>query len=500
MLSDALSTEKKPDKIESFRFAKQHGILITDTAEDSATAVYRPDCAPSAIIELRRCLGRPLHLSEVSEQQFITLLTQKYGTTAHGVLTDTGFSEGKINLQEYVEALPRAEDILETESDSPIIRLINALFQEAIRKSASDIHFEPYADKLAVRIRVDGFLQNILEVPHHFAAPVISRIKIIASLDISEKRLPQDGRIEIVTAGRSVDIRISTMPVQHGERVVLRILDKESVHLNLADLGMDSLQLASVRRMIAKPHGIVLVTGPTGSGKTTTLYAMLRELNLPGRNIMTVEDPVEFELPGIAQIHVNTKVGMTFPKSLRGILRQDPNIIMIGEIRDLETAVIAIQAGLTGHLLLSTLHTNTAVDTIVRLRDIGLQSFLLSSSLIGIIAERLVRLLCTECRAPRHATVDERISLGMSPEEQTVIYDPKGCAACNQTGYRHRIGIYEIIETDDVLREMIHHNASPQELETYARTLSPGIWQDASRRVLSGETSLSEVMRTIGDG
>jgi general secretion pathway protein E len=486
------------EKIETYSYAKQHGILIVDAQEDYIKAVYRPDCSPQAIMELRRFVGLAFHPEKVSADDFNTLLTKKYEIKAVDALQVTE-DMGQVDLKNILEDLPKAEDILASDNDSPVIRLINALLHEAIKQSASDIHFEPFEDKLIVRIRVDGVLRSVLEVPHLLTPLVISRLKIIANLDISEKRLPQDGRITITIANRNVNIRLSTIPVIHGERVVLRILDKEAIHLSLATLGISDQLLSAIWRMISKPHGIILVTGPTGSGKTTTLYTMLTELNSPGRNIMTVEDPIEYDLQGIAQIHVNTKIEMTFAKSLRAILRQDPNVIMVGEIRDLETAIIAVQASLTGHLVFSTLHTNTAVGTITRLRDMGVESFLLSSSLIGVIAQRLIRLLCPHCKKPYTPTPDERVSLGINFDVEQIIYQPGNCDRCNQTGYSHRIGVYEIIEMDFMLQTMIHQNASEQELEVYIRKKSLSIWQNGCYRVLSGDTSMSEIMRVTNE-
>ena len=495
MITEEAYAEKIDEPQESYRFVKQHGILITDIQKEFANAVYRPDCTPQSIIELRRYIGLPIRLKEVSVDNFTALVTSRHEKKSTSSLQNTGYLEEGLDLQHFLSDLPKAEEILASDNDSPVIRLINALMFEAVKKSASDIHFEPFEEKLAVRIRIDGILHNTLEVPAILAPLIVSRLKIIANLDISEKRLPQDGRISITIAGRTINIRVSTIPVSHGERVVLRILDKESVHLNLTDLGINDELLISIRRLIAKPHGIILVTGPTGSGKTTTLYAMLTELNSPGRNIMTVEDPIEYDVKGIAQTHVNTKVEMTFAKSLRAILRQDPDVVMVGEIRDLETAVIAVQASLTGHLVLSTLHTNTAVGAITRLRDIGVQSFLLSSSLIGVIAQRLIRLLCKDCKESYSPTPDECHSLGINIDSQIIIYKARGCDRCHQTGYLGRIGVYEIIETDPQLQAMIHQNLAEQELEAYIRKKSLSLWQNSCYRVLSGQTSLSEITR-----
>jgi general secretion pathway protein E len=328
---------------------------------------------------------------------------------------------------------------------------------------------------------------------------VVSRIKVMSKLDIAEKRLPQDGRISLRIAGRSVDVRVSTLPSGHGERVVMRILDKQAGRLHLSALGMDPKTEQRIAELFRKPHGIILVTGPTGSGKTTTLYAGLEHLNDNTQNIMTVEDPIEYYIDGIGQTQVNTKVGMTFARGLRAILRQDPDVVMVGEIRDLETAEIAVQASLTGHLVLSTLHTNTAVGAVARLRDMGVEPFLLSSSLLGVMAQRLVRTLCTDCRTPSPPNETEVRILGVDADAKITLYRANGCAACSGSGYRGRTGIYELVPVDEHLQAMIHTGESEQALERYARTLSPGIRDDGLRKVLDGVTTLEEVVRVTRD-
>jgi general secretion pathway protein E len=321
----------------------------------------------------------------------------------------------------------------------------------------------------------------------------------MARLNIAEKRLPQDGRIGIKIAGSTVDVRVSTIPASHGERVVLRLLNKKAAHLRLEDLGMNATLLNWTKEMIGKPHGIILVTGPTGAGKTTSLYAMLTELNVPGRNILTVEDPIEYDLPGIGQIQVNPKVEMSFARGLRAILRQDPNVIMVGEIRDKETASIAVQASLTGHLVLSTLHTNTAIGAITRLRDMGIEPFLLSSSLIGVMAQRLVRVLCKHCKKPFTASKEECEFLGVSTQNPPTIYAATGCDRCSQTGYSGRTGIYEIMLLDGALKPMIHDNVSEPIMEEHIRKTFPSMRQDGVARVLKGDTTIEEVIRVTSE-
>jgi general secretion pathway protein E len=346
---------------------------------------------------------------------------------------------------------------------------------------------------------VDGVLREILEPPRILAPLIISRIKVMARLDIAEKRLPQDGRITLRIGGRAVDVRVSTMPTNHGERAVLRLLDKQSARLDLAELGMDPKTHELFVQLIKKPHGIILVTGPTGSGKTTTLYAGLIILNDRKRNILTVEDPIEYDLEGIGQTQVNNKIQMTFAKGLRAILRQDPDVVMVGEIRDLETAQIAIQASLTGHLVLSTLHTNSAIGAVTRLDDMGVEPFLLASSLAGLLAQRLMRLLCEACKKPMLATPSECALLGVAESSSPVIYHAVGCAACRQTGYSGRSGVYELIAVDENLRTMIHDRVPELQMRKYARTLYPSLRQDGFRRVLSGETSLEEILRVTSE-
>ena len=350
----------------------------------------------------------------------------------------------------------------------------------------------PYENRLVVRFRVDGVLQEVLQTRRALAPLVVSRIKVMSKLDIAEKRLPQDGRISLRIAGRAVDVRVSTMPSGHGERVVLRLLDKQAGRLDLNSLGMDVQSQKVMDELIHKPHGIILVTGPTGSGKTTTLYAALERINDNSRNIMTVEDPIEYFIDGIGQSQVNTKVEMTFARGLRAILRQDPDVVMVGEIRDLETAEIAVQASLTGHLVLSTLHTNTAAGAVTRLRDMGVEPFLLSSSLIGVLAQRLVRVLDDDTKVPYVARDFECHTLHMDANNPPTIYR---AGQNDSRGFRGRTGIYELIAVDDAMRTMIHDGASEQDLERHARSLSPSIRDDGRRRVLAGNTTLDEVLR-----
>lgn len=476
----------------SFSFAKRHGVLIAETVNSIAKVLYHGTPSTDILTEIQRHLNCHLELTAVTPEEFNQLLVAHFETDAN---TAMQLAEGlgeELDLAHLLQELPKREDLLETQDDAPIIRLLNALLSEAIKENASDVHIETFENKILVRFRVDGILREIIEPQRILAPLIVSRIKIMAKLDIAEKRLPQDGRITLHIGGHAVDVRVSIIPTSHGERVVLRLLDKQTARLDLALLGMQPDILQAMQQLIAKPHGIILVTGPTGSGKTTTLYAALSSLNNQTRNILTVEDPIEFDLPGIGQTQVNYKVDMTFAKGLRAILRQDPDIVMVGEIRDLETAQIAIQASLTGHLVLSTLHTNSAIGAMTRLHDMGIEPFLLSSSVIGVIAQRLIRLLCSHCKKAVSATQRECLILNIP---QAVLYQAVGCQHCKHTGYDGRSGVYELIMIDETLRSMIHDQSSEQHLKKYARTLFPSIRQDGMRRVLSGDTTLEEILR-----
>jgi general secretion pathway protein E len=400
-----------------------------------------------------------------------------------------------VDLSRLADEIPEAGDLMDAEDDAPIIRLINAILSQAVREQASDVHIETFEDRLSVRYRIDGVLAEVLSPKRMLAPLLVSRLKVMAKLDIAEKRVPQDGRISVKIAGHAIDIRMSTIPSAHGERVVLRLLDTAAGQLQLSQLAMNEQVLSSFKKFLHSPHGIILVTGPTGSGKTTTLYAGLSHINETSRNILTIEDPIEYMLPGVGQTQVNPKVDMTFARGLRAILRQDPDVVMVGEIRDLETGEIAVQASLTGHLVLSTLHTNTAIGAIMRLKDMGVEPFLVSSSLLAVMSQRLVRLLCKECKEAVDPSRAERELLGITASEQVTVFKPQGCKQCNYTGYRGRTGVYELIEIDDALRLLIYEGASEQEMLQQARLHYPGIEADGRRRILAGDTSIAEVLR-----
>ncbi|WP_455217059.1 type II secretion system ATPase GspE [Kaarinaea lacus] len=478
-----------------FAFAKRNGVLLSQSREDGFVVLMRPDVTSTTLAEVRRVLGKPVHFETLSLDDFDAQLQKAYEQYSGEAMQMMDDLDDEADLFAVAQALPEPEDLLESEDDAPIIRLINALLTQAIKEEASDIHIEPYEAKLVVRFRVDGVLREVL-TPRRVLAPLlVSRIKVMAKLDIAEKRLPQDGRISLRVAGRAVDVRVSTIPTGQGERVVLRLLDKQAGRLDLAHLGMDNQTHENMNEVIRKPHGIILVTGPTGSGKTTTLYAVLSQLNDNKRNIMTVEDPVEYNLEGISQTNVNNKVNMDFARGLRAILRQDPDVVMVGEIRDLETAEIAVQSSLTGHLVLSTLHTNSAVGAVTRLRDMGVEPFLLSSTILAVVAQRLVRILCPACKTSYVASAAECERFGIDPADPPTLYKAEGCKECNYQGYSGRSGIYELVVADDELRTMIHDGTSEHEIEHYVRQFSPSIRHDGLRRVLSGETSVEEVLR-----
>ncbi len=477
-----------------YAFAKRHGVLLGQIDQDQVQLLYHDVINPHILAEVRRFIGRPIQLSETSAEQFNALLAQTYEQDSDQAMAMMEDVSGELDLDQLAETI-EPEDLLEAEDDAPIIKLINAVFTEAIKVNASDIHIEAFENRMRIRFRVDGVLREILQPPRNIAPLIISRIKVMSKLDIAEKRLPQDGRISLKVAGRSVDVRVSTLPSGHGERIVLRLLDKKAGRLDLHHLGMSERDTDIIDKLLRRPHGIILVTGPTGSGKTTTLYAGLTRLNDKSRNILTVEDPIEYYLDGIGQTQVNTKVDMSFARGLRAILRQDPDVVMIGEIRDLETASIAVQASLTGHLVLSTLHTNTAIGAVTRLRDMGVEPFLLASSLIGVLAQRLVRTLCPHCKQAHQATATECEWLEIDPQKPPTIYTANGCNECNQTGYIGRTGVYELVPIDDELQNMIHDGAGEQAMEKYARTFSGSLKQDGQRVVLAGTTSLEEVLR-----
>ena len=456
-----------------YAFARSHQLLLEDDGQQ-LTLWHSDQPDPGAWGEVLRhhAVRQWQHLDAQSLAQRISAAYAGAGSSAAAVVSEV---EGEADLARMMQALPAVEDLLASADDAPIIRMLNALLSQAARDGASDIHIEPFERHSSVRFRVDGSLREVVQPNRALHAALSSRWKIMALLDIAEKRLPQDGRISLRLGQRAIDVRVSTLPSAHGERAVLRLLDKSGARLTLESIGMQGPTLQRFEQLIAQPHGIVLVTGPTGSGKTTTLYAALQRLDAAHSNIMTVEDPIEYELPGVGQTQVNPKIDLDFAKALRAILRQDPDIIMIGEIRDHETAQIAVQASLTGHLVLATLHTNDAVSAVTRLTDMGIEPFLLSSSLLGVLAQRLVRKTCTACQGA-------------------------GCAACGHTGYQGRSGIFELLSVDEALRGLIHNRASESDLHRQAQRNGLGsLREDGERLVALGLTSREELLRVTRD-
>lgn len=456
-----------------YAFARSTQLLLEDDGQQLVLwHGPAPDAAAFSEVLRKHAVQQFMPLDA---QQLAQRISAAYSQSESSAATVVSEVESDADLSRMMQELPAVEDLLESAGDAPIIRMLNALLTQAVRDGASDIHIEPYERHSSVRFRVDGTLREVVQPNRALHAALISRLKIMADLDISEKRLPQDGRISLRLGTRAIDVRVSTLPNAHGERAVLRLLDKSESRLSLEAVGMQGDVLARFEQLIAQPHGIILVTGPTGSGKTTTLYAALARLDAARSNIMTVEDPIEYELPGVGQTQVNSKIDLTFAKALRAILRQDPDVIMIGEIRDFETAQIAIQASLTGHLVLATLHTNDAASAITRLTDMGVEPFLLSSSLLGVLAQRLVRKYCTSCHG-------------------------SGCEHCGHTGYAGRTGVFELLVVDDAIRAQIHNQTA--EAEVRAQALANGMTlmrDDGERLIAQGITSREEVLRVTRD-
>ena len=468
-----------------YAFARDQGVLARSSGDpaDAVEVWVSGATKPAAIAEVSRRFGR-VTLKSMERAELEAAIASAYAGAGGDASQVADEFDSNLDLTKLLQDVPAIEDLLESSDDAPVIRMINALLTQALREGASDIHIEPFEQTSVVRFRVDGALRDIVRPRKAIHASLISRIKIMAALDIAEKRLPQDGRITLRIGGKGVDVRVSTLPTGHGERAVLRLLDKEASRLDLSHLGMDEALLRQFDSLINQPHGIVLETGQTGSGKTTTLYAALSRLNATTTNILTVEDPIEYDLNGVGQTQVNARIDMTFAKALRAILRQDPDVIMIGEIRDLETAQIAVQASLTGHLVLATLHTNDAAAAVTRLLDMGIEPFLLSSSLIGALAQRLVRKLCPACNR-------------QDAEGQ---WHPVGCEKCGHTGYTGRVGVYELLETTDQIRAQIHDRASEADIRMAAqKTGMKTMREDGERYLRDGTTTIAELLRVTKD-
>ena len=481
-----------------YAYASSKGVFLSRDDQGSTVLHYMQPLDVLVLAEVRRVAGVPLLLDEMPEGDFRAQLTQAYQKSSSEAVLAAEQMGDNLDLSRLADEIPETSDLMDEDEQAPVKRLINAILSQALREKASDIHIETFEHDLVVRFRVDGVLREVLRPKRVLAPLLISRLKVLSKLDIAEKRIPQDGRISVLIAGHAVDIRLSTNPTAHGERIVLRLLDKQAGQLELTQLQMPDGILQDYQQALELPHGIILVTGPTGSGKTTSLYAGLTHINDESRNILTIEDPVEYVLPGIGQTPVNPKVDMTFARGLRAILRQDPDVVMIGEIRDRETAEIAIQASLTGHLVLSTLHTNTAIGAINRLSDMGVEPYLLASSLSALMSQRLVRRLCDVCKEPYEASEYERQLLGESDSKQPItLYQPKGCKDCHHQGFRGRMGIYEFIRMDDTMRKMVHDQASESTMLDYARKTYPAIREGGFVKAREGKTTLNEVMRVV---
>jgi general secretion pathway protein E len=480
-------------------FAKQTRLMPLRMENGGVVVAMADPLDTGAVDSLRLLLGAAVSPLLVPTQSILDCINSVYDRAANEAEQLVGDLEAG-DLDIVAHELEEPQDLLDSSDEAPIIRLVNSLLFRASKERASDIHIEPQEKDICVRFRVDGVLQEVIRPPKRFQNSIISRVKIMGGLNIAEKRLPQDGRIRIKLAGRDIDIRLSTTPTVYGERVVMRLLDKSTVLLDLAEIGMDKAQLGIIESLIHRSHGIILVTGPTGSGKTTTLYAALSKINRPDLNIMTIEDPVEYQLKGISQTPVNAKIELTFANGLRSFLRQDPDVIMVGEIRDLETAEIAIQASLTGHLVFSTVHTNDAAGAVTRLVDMGVEPFLVASSLMGILAQRLVRVLCKDCRQAYLPAPEELKEIGLTAEQVRkatggMIYRPVGCPQCNHTGYRGRNGIYEMMLVDDDIRQLILKNVDSGTIKKQAvRKGMLTLMDDGAAKVLTGLTSIAEVL------
>ncbi|MDF1727661.1 MAG: ATPase, T2SS/T4P/T4SS family [Sulfitobacter sp.] len=484
----------------SYSFAKFHGVLIAPAAEGEPGPVCRhlPGAKLPALLEAQRIAGGLARFEPIDAEAFDQALSATYRDSASQAASMAGEDEGD-DLSALAETAASVDDLLDQKDDAPVVRLINALLLEAVKDGASDIHIEVEEKRLVVRFRVDGVLREVLTPRRALAAQLSSRLKVMGKLDIAEKRLPQDGRVSLRVGSYELDVRISTLPSQFGERVVLRLLDRGQTQTGIDNLGLSARDREVFEKIIHAPEGLVLVTGPTGSGKTTSLYAALHALNDRERNILTVEDPIEYSMEGVGQIQVNAKTEMTFARGLRAILRQDPDVIMVGEIRDGETARIAVESAMTGHLVLSTLHTNTAIGAVSRLIDMGVERYLLAPMLRGLVAQRLVRRLCPDCRRARPLTEAEAALLSNAMAAGTEVFEATGCEACADTGYRGRLPVYEIIAMTAQLETMIHEGASEAALAAEARKSAPSILQDGTAKIRDGLTTVSEVARAVRD-
>jgi general secretion pathway protein E len=479
----------------SYRYCRETGVIL-NKRDDIPYLEVRENASLLAVRDILRLYGCQLTVITHTEESFDLVLNRYFEADSIGDTNLLSELDQQLDLQQAVSEMPPVEELLASDDEAPVVRLINALFAEAVKRRASDIHIETYSNKMSVRIRVDGVMREALCPPAALSALLVSRIKVMARLDIAEKRLPQDGRVALELAGRPIDVRVSTLPAEYGERVVMRLLDRETGLRGLAELGMAQHQLKAIKILLKQPDGIVLVTGPTGSGKTTTLYAALQLLNDKSRNILTIEDPIEYTIDGIGQTQINHKTDMTFSRGLRSILRQDPDVVMVGEIRDKDTVNVAVQASLTGHLVLSTLHTNDALGAVSRLQNMGAEPWLLASTLRGVVAQRLVRRLCQHCAESEELSADQAKVLGSEESIGKTIKKAVGCELCHDVGYSGRLGIYEMLLVDSQLRNLLIEQASEAQIRSALKDRQ-NLQKCVTEQVLLGRTTVEEAQRCV---
>ena len=484
------------EKLLSYSYCKKNGVFFRPGESKKLDVFYSDNFNLKSFSEINSIVDGEINFIKISADKFETDLANLYQST-FSETPEIMLDLEQDNLSQTIEDVSKNDDVLEQNEEAPIIKMINALLIEALRKGASDIHIDSFEEYLEIRFRIDGVLQKILELDLKYAPLIVSRIKIMSKLDITEKRIPQDGHISLQIGNKTVDTRVSTIPSNNSERVVLRLLDKESGLVSLNEIGLSLNHLTEIKNTINQPYGMILVVGPTGAGKTTTLYSMLKELNDGSKNIVTVENPIEYNIENISQIEINEKVGMTFAKSLRAILRQDPDVIMLGEIRDSETAQTAIQASQTGHLVISTMHANNTAAAITRLKDLGVAPYLISSSLLAVVSQRLVRRLCENCKKSSLINSEASKALKVNLDEEKVIYKPEGCEKCSNYGYKKRIGIYELMIIDDLIKKMIISDVGEEVLSDHNREIRGDLFEDAKDKVLKGITSLEELQRVV---
>jgi general secretion pathway protein E len=479
----------------AYAFAQTNGVVLTHGPDGTILCQHRGACQVEALFEAQRVAGGLLRFEQITDPAFEAALGVIYRDSSSAAAQVAADADG--DLAALADTAASVDDLLAQNDDAPVVRLINALLLEAVKEGASDVHIETEERRLVVRFRIDGTLREVISPKRALAPLLVSRIKVMGRLDIAEKRLPQDGRVSLRVGGYDLDVRVSTIPSQFGERVVLRLLDRGQTLRGIDHLGLSIRDNATLRRILARPDGLVLVTGPTGSGKTTTLYAGLDLLNDRQRNIMTVEDPIEYTMDGVGQMQVNPKTDLSFARGLRAILRQDPDVIMVGEIRDRETAQIAVESAMTGHLVLSTLHTNTAIGAVSRLVEMGVERFLLAPMLRGLVAQRLVRRVCPDCKVEHATTEAESALLSGQIAAGDPVWRGAGCDACHGSGYRGRLSLYEVLEMDGALEKLVHEGASEAQLTTDARQRGPGILADGIDKMRQGLTTAAEVARAV---